>query len=486
MKSVNEVLKSNEIKHLVLPFDEDIVAKKAILYPPKFERGRFNLFKAKYFIHRLYSTMCTDKGSIQYGFSPMNAKYIEKEVYNYREYIKWLIEADILDKNFHSSLIKHSFKPGYYPKSYKFNRKYLEDMPTYQLINEENKTKIEKIRNRKIPIKFIEKNIHLISAFDKNLSFIKNLDFNNLYSSLDNQQKWLIKNINKGKFSFKLDNFGNRFYSPVTNLKSSIRKFLTYDNEQLVEFDIKNSQPYLLNILLHGLLDKLNVEHIDRNKIIRDCSILFNKYNNKHNNLKIYELDNYLKISSNGKIYEEIVDFLLSNYSIDEIYEVKIYDKKKKYFRKLCEIFEIKNSDDKKEKIRDVAKLYNLKYLFGDFDKNNLINEYYERQFPELSVFLINVKTDECNIIGKDIITKVLQKIESLIVLEIISKEFYEENKNEGAIVLTIHDCMITQKRFIERLNLKAKEVFLRYLSMTPNFHKKPFCEPEIRLYKAI
>lgn len=481
MKSVNEVLKSNEIKHLVLPFDEDIVAKKAILYPPKFERGRFNLFIAKYIVHKLYSTMRKDKSSIEYGYSPMNAKYIEKEVYNYREYIKWLIVADILDKNFHSSLIKHSFKPGCYPKSYRFNKKNLEDKPSFYIIAQEDKLKSDKIANRKLPVKFVENNIHLFSSFNNYLKFIENIEFKNLLENFNKSQKKNVSSIINNKYnyqSFSVDKFGNRFYSPITNLKKSIRNFLTYDNEQLVELDIKNCQPYLLNIILNNLIDKVNVEH-KNNKIETN---LFNKYNN----FKINELDNYLKISSNGKIYEEIVDFLLSNYSNDEIYDMNTFDNKKEYFRKLSEIFEIKNSDDKKEKIRDVAKLFNSKYLFGDLDKKNPINEYYETQFPDIHSFLINVKNDETNNLKRKLISKVLQKIESKIVLENISKEFYEENKNEGAIVLTIHDCMITQKRFIERLNLKAKEVFLRYLPMTPNFHKKPFFEPEIKLNKAI
>jgi hypothetical protein len=60
------------------------------------------------------------------------------------------------------------------------------------------------------------------------------------------------------------------------------------------------------------------------------------------------------------------------------------------------------------------------------------------------------------------------------------------ENKNEGAIVLSVHDCLVTQARFFDKLHLKAQEVFLRYLKLPPTFHKKEWQMPNIELKKAI
>jgi hypothetical protein len=49
---------------------------------------------------------------------------------------------------------------------------------------------------------------------------------------------------------FTVDESGYRLHSNITNLRKSLRKFLRYAGKRLVAFDLKNSQPFFLNILL--------------------------------------------------------------------------------------------------------------------------------------------------------------------------------------------------------------------------------------------
>lgn len=57
----------------------------------------------------------------------------------------------------------------------------------------------------------------------------------------------LVGMMNQGDYGNPhFDGFGFRFHTPLTNMKSELRHFLTYKWEQLVSVDIKNSQPYFL------------------------------------------------------------------------------------------------------------------------------------------------------------------------------------------------------------------------------------------------
>lgn len=49
----------------------------------------------------------------------------------------------------------------------------------------------------------------------------------------------------------KFDEFGRRFHSLLTYCPSGLRQFLTWDGDPLVALDLKNSQPYLLNVMFN-------------------------------------------------------------------------------------------------------------------------------------------------------------------------------------------------------------------------------------------
>jgi len=47
------------------------------------------------------------------------------------------------------------------------------------------------------------------------------------------------------------DNNVHRLHSRLTNLQKELRNFITYDGQKMVSIDIKNSQPYLANVLFN-------------------------------------------------------------------------------------------------------------------------------------------------------------------------------------------------------------------------------------------
>lgn len=54
-----------------------------------------------------------------------------------------------------------------------------------------------------------------------------------------------ISRIEEGDYSLSVDDNVRRFHSNITNLKSQLRYFLTFDGRQLVSIDIVNCQPFL-------------------------------------------------------------------------------------------------------------------------------------------------------------------------------------------------------------------------------------------------
>ena len=54
----------------------------------------------------------------------------------------------------------------------------------------------------------------------------------------------------RGEYNLKIDDTVHRYHSNLTNMRSLIRNAVTYDGENLVAVDIKNSQPYFSILLL--------------------------------------------------------------------------------------------------------------------------------------------------------------------------------------------------------------------------------------------
>jgi hypothetical protein len=92
-------------------------------------------------------------------------------------------------------------------------------------------------------------NSKLTIDFDKAKNWVdKNLDG---FSWRCNMLR--ICQIAKGDFYFYVDKTSGRLHTNLTTLKKELRNFLTYDGRQLVSLDIKNSQPFFSLLLLNPL-----------------------------------------------------------------------------------------------------------------------------------------------------------------------------------------------------------------------------------------
>lgn len=89
---------------------------------------------------------------------------------------------------------------------------------------------------------------------------------------LDNRQYFASRSIERWgeHINLTVDNSGGRLYSPLTSLYEPLRHFLKYDGQELVSFDIRNSQPLHFTLLLRkdfwkeGSRRKWSLEKLDR------------------------------------------------------------------------------------------------------------------------------------------------------------------------------------------------------------------------------
>lgn len=173
------------------------------------------------------------------------------------------------------------------------------------------------------------------------LKFIKIDHKNSLKWLNDNKKKMIetkyfknlisIDNINSNNIFFKFDQFG-RFHTNYTILKKEIRqKYITINNNKILEIDISNSQPLFFAVFLK---DEIGYEN-------------FNE-----------EMKKYVDLVKNGLLYE---------------YFMKKYDK----------VF----------KDRDCVKKMMYKILFGDNGKDDKhVLKYFKSGFPSIYDYIIDYK----------------------------------------------------------------------------------------------
>jgi hypothetical protein len=148
------------------------------------------------------------------------------------------------------------------------------------------------------------------------------------------KDRWLqclfaIEAIRDGEFFFEPDDYG-RIHTNVANLKSDLRQFLRVNEQQLIEIDIRNSQPLFFGILLidwyRNSSQGLTILHNSTDAISPEKSMLittpfFPSPPTVHydfpfvNQLKLVEnlaleddLILYLELVQAGRLYEYLMD----------------------------------------------------------------------------------------------------------------------------------------------------------------------------------
>jgi hypothetical protein len=240
----------------------------------------------------------------------------------------------------------------------------------------------------------------------------------------------------------KIDTKVHRLHSVITNMQKDYRNFLTYNGQQLVSVDIKNSQPYLMCLLFNSLFWQINSEiPLKISTLPNNIRALFNS--DKLIALREYIVDNlgdmelsiYKEKASNGIIYEYIRDTANERMGTDL--------ERKNVKTMVLIVFFSKNGFFHQKGAE-------LKRLFAEL-------------YPKIYRLIELIKSE-----NHAAFACLLQSIESEIILHRCCKRIWEE-KNHQIPIFTIHDSIVTTVEHQDYVKRVMEQILTECIGVKPS-----------------
>lgn len=312
--------------------------------------------------------------------------------------------------------------------------------------------------------------------------FLRRIEDNNIYQTklvYNMIGRWLyfIEKINRNEIWSQVSTENHRLSSSITSLKRELRPFLRVNGKGLHMADISSSQPYILSALMHskfyletGIGFNLQTIYSELFDELVAKGYISVEANTTFNNIDIDALDS----SINGNLYQFTSDYTgvdaryTSSYSINPYsfmwcqflsrediesignYQYSPFDKDfytyvLKSYKKIDKSLVEEDILAQRQKLKDTM-------WFVLFDDNiyHRYNNYYIGVFR--SVFPgVNRWIDVVHrIIGKQKFAYLLQRAESYLVLDVVSREFNRQFPE--APIFTVHDAIFTYGEYVPEL----------------------------------
>lgn len=260
------------------------------------------------------------------------------------------------------------------------------------------------------------------------------------YSKYLNEFKQLL-DLKNGIYRLYYNNeTDRRLHSNITRLPKVYRRFISYDNKQLVEVDLSNSIIYFLAALLSN---KLNQQVLQKHSLL----LMFHK---SLESLDIKEIELMFKLAIEGSFYDDFMN------NFDEVYSLKE-----------IEIFHYNNSEEEfvggyKQK-RKVVKKRILAMLFAGTNHYTIEQDIFSLKYPTILKNINKFKSDK----DYEKFSHALFQIEAHYMLNEVARNFNRVYYKKAPL-FTLHDCLITTIDFEEQLRSVMKETFTQLLGVPP------------------
>ncbi len=331
--------------------------------------------------------------------------------------------SDILKTLIQSDLIESDYDWHIGSKSTGYRIKYLKSWD-YQIVECSNKK----------PIKNHEKLCPIGKWICNNFKNITCKDLPDTFNDLTHL-RW--EDIKSKNFSFKECAHG-RLHYPLTNLDRRARPYLSYQNEQLFQIDIKSSQPYLLSLILPYLYHLMYPSY--------PLTLYVPTFS--HEATKI--ISNILKCN----IHPPCTLYVPTFCQFEEFKKLTLND----LYEQIGSLFNVDRSIE-----REVGKEQYMKYFYAD-PKYVYLSEVYnfmEERFPLINQLIILIKS-----IDYRWLSHLMQRVESDFIIRKLMKEIMV--KYPESFVLTIHDSIITTKEYLDLFKEMFYNEFYQYFGESP------------------
>lgn len=228
-------------------------------HPPDFEPfHRDCLLYICHLITAIASRRKDIKIEERFGFTPVNRKYLQSRIHDYRRYVDYLIDCGVIEES-------RQYIVGEKSRGLRFAPAFLREIKPititkWTLIKSISRLRTERREEADRSLSHLTKwwdherlkvdlegattllrAMYLADVADENVKHpMKRL----------NARLLPLQELSRGNFFWGADSTAGRFHTLLTQLKSETRRFLTYDGKKLCNVDIVNSQPFFTLALL--------------------------------------------------------------------------------------------------------------------------------------------------------------------------------------------------------------------------------------------
>lgn len=367
----------------------------------------------------------------------LNAQKLRTITHEYKKYLDYLVDADIL-------LYNHSYIVGERSRGYRIAPNFYNGDLIQIPVDKHNLSLKRKLKEKKKEAKQVpegsDEYYYLTKWFNGKLTIdkegafkcidrlypVSKSNFNRTSKSSKGAGRFkalrAIQKLSNGDFYYKVDDNIGRFHTNLTNIKKELRDYMSYDGQKLVNQDIKNSQPFLSGILFKQdfytgegrlcITDFKPVNQLNSN----------NKLNKTLNDICYYimladspespihkEFEQYLSSIQGGQFYEEVFSLMYPRMRINNM-------------------------------LRKRIKLLVLTLFFADNRHGPQLRKKeapFKRKFPTVYKIFSLLKRH-----NKVILSHILQRTESRLIIEIITKRIALERPELP--IFTVHDSIAT------------------------------------------
>lgn len=288
-----------------------------------------------------------------------------------------------------------------------------------------------------------------------------------------------ILRLQEGSYGCLISDNGKRFHSVLTNMRSVLRNFLTYNGEPLVSIDLKNSQPYLISLLLRpSFWDSQKIKKAKKNKNEREFVYKKPKFvYKKPKKAKVLQSSISNRSSTNQLVSPQLhIDLLAIHKSVSyfmllEIKKTLVNTRFDTYIEKvqngvlyeyLQTLFEAEGIPVTDRKILKSA-VFQVLFTPNQFigQKEAAPKRLFRKHFPEVYAVLNAIKKKQSNLLPL-----LLQEIESYIMLEVVAKKM--RKLHPKVPLFTIHDSIVTTAANQLLVEQVMREAFTDYVGVPP------------------
>lgn len=354
------------------------------------------------------------------------SKTLERLVRNYPEIIDWAIRNIIIERDV-------SYTPGHASMTYRFTERPYKEWRRYYI---HDRALIEKLRGTRIDKVSVKKHQELFQYLQE-IELDKD-KARKVIDSLEGNEKRYTRLAAVDGFDslrFSVDSTVCRLHTSITSLKREVRSCLSWKGKELVNVDLKNSQPFFsLALFEEKKLVSLGFPHLLESY---NSSINYHMFRRYAQICRTYDdIELYRKLVCDGMLYDELGR------------ELGIERKKAK--KLIFDIFfsppgwDLPNKHLFLEKFPGVWKMF--EFLNTGYTKTKKQGRKPGEQSSALAL--------------------ILQRIESIVFLDHIVPRILKELP--GVPIWTIHDSILTPKRDCEEIAYIMRDECYKIIGHAP------------------